>query len=164
MSENYFSFLGLSVHYPVDKVALSERYHMLQQAVHPDRFSGQPQGMQMVAQQYAANINLAYKILQDPLQGALYWLTLQAGVETLPLSGEFLMEQMEWREAMECAPTMEEKQAIARKVQVEAMQAQTAFTEKVAAGLPIADLQALAQRWKFMDQMAQSFLAEINKS
>ena len=55
--------------------------------------------------QWATRVNEGFRTLQKPLARAQYLLVLagvDAGVETnTAMSAEFLMEQMEWREAVE---------------------------------------------------------------
>ena len=104
MQQNYFEIFGLPVSYSVDRPALAKRYRELQQEFHPDRFAAKSEREQMLAMQYAAQINEANNTLKDPVARAAYLLNL-AGVEINPeqttADGEFLMQQMMLRERLE---------------------------------------------------------------
>jgi molecular chaperone HscB len=72
--------------------------------VHPDRFVNAGEGERRVSMQWATHANEAYLTLKKPLERAKYLLGLaghdiQAESNTaMPV--DFLMEQMEWREAV----------------------------------------------------------------
>jgi molecular chaperone HscB len=73
--------------------------------VHPDRYAHLPDADKRRSMQWATRVNEGFRTLQKPLARAQYLLVLagvDAGVETnTAMSAEFLMEQMEWREAVE---------------------------------------------------------------
>lgn len=100
-----FTLFGLSPGFRLDRAALDERWKQLQRQVHPDRFSTQGAAAQRVAMQWSVRINEAYQRLKDPLRRAAYWCELQG----VPVNAEsntampaaFLMQQMEWREALD---------------------------------------------------------------
>lgn len=102
--DDYFALFELTPRFTLDMTALSQRYRLLQQAVHPDRFAGQDEQAQRVAVQRATLVNDAFQTLKSPLRRAEYLLA-QNGVD---ISGEqhtlkdtvFLMQQLEWREML----------------------------------------------------------------
>jgi molecular chaperone HscB len=101
-SRNHFDLFGLPVGYAVDPDRLAERYRALQSAVHPDRFARASDQERRLSMQASTRVNEAFHTLKDPLQRALYLLTLypasspdQASHDTV-----FLMEQMEMRETL----------------------------------------------------------------
>ena len=101
-SRNHFDLFGLSVGYALDPELLSERYRALQSAVHPDRFASAPDQERRLSMQASTRVNEAFQTLKDPLQRALYLLTLYPDTGAQPTAQDtaFLMEQMELRETL----------------------------------------------------------------
>jgi molecular chaperone HscB len=88
----------------VDVAELSVRYRSLQQAVHPDRFMRECDRSQRLAQQQAAQVNVAYQTLKSPLLRAQYLLELAGqhrAQETTLRDPGFLMQQMALRERLD---------------------------------------------------------------
>lgn len=87
-----------------DGARLDKRYREIQAQVHPDKFVQAGDAERRVSLQWATKVNEAYQTLKKPLSRAQYLLSL-AGHEVgsgnnTAMSSEFLMEQMEWREAV----------------------------------------------------------------
>ena len=106
-SQTHFELFGLPQAYALDRDQLDAAYRELQNTVHPDRFAAQPDAEQRVAMQWATQVNEAYQTLKHPVNRGVYLLTLQ-GIDALDASNTkmapaFLMQQMEWREAIEDA-------------------------------------------------------------
>ena len=105
LQQNYFSLLGQPENFRLDNAMLDQQYHLLQTQVHPDKFSHLSEAERRMSMQWATRANEAYQTLRNPIKRARYLLGLH-GVDTqeetntvMPM--EFLMEQMEWREAVE---------------------------------------------------------------
>lgn len=105
LSQDYFSLFGLPLSYDMDTQQLDASYRKLQAEVHPDRFVTASSTERMHSMQLATQTNEAYRTLKHPTDRARYLLKLK-GVDTqeenntaMPM--DFLMLQMEWREAME---------------------------------------------------------------
>jgi len=109
LQDNDFKLFGLPVRYALDRAELDERWKQLQRQVHPDRFAAQGAAAQRVAMQWSVRINEAYQRLKDPLKRAAYWCELQGvpvnAENNTAMPASFLMRQMEWREALDEAPT-----------------------------------------------------------
>ena len=104
-SQTHFELFGLPQSYALDRNQLDAAYRELQNTVHPDRFAAQPDAEQRVAMQWATQVNEAYQTLKHPVNRGVYLLRLQ-GVDALDanntkMAPAFLMQQMEWREAIE---------------------------------------------------------------
>jgi len=101
---NHFELLGLPLAYSVDPARLESGYRALQSQVHPDRFAAATEAERRVAMQWATRANEAYRTLRDPVGRARYLLSLKGfdtGEETnTSMPPDFLMQQMEWREAV----------------------------------------------------------------
>lgn len=106
-SRNHFDLLGLPLSYAVELLRLEQAYRALQGSVHPDRFAASPEAERRVAMQWAARANEAYRTLRHPVDRARYFLSLQGfdtGEESnTAMPPDFLMQQMQWREALETA-------------------------------------------------------------
>ena len=92
------------------RFALDARWRALQTEVHPDKFAAQGAAAQRVAMQWAVRVNEAYQRLKDPLQRAAYLCELNgAAIEAennTAMPASFLMQQMEWREALDDARSL----------------------------------------------------------
>ena len=101
---DYFSLFQLPRAFAMDGSELDARYREIQAQVHPDRFAHAGDHERRLAMQWATRANEAYQTLKKPLPRAKYLLQLaghdvQAESNTV-MPPEFLMEQMEWREAV----------------------------------------------------------------
>ncbi|PWK37930.1 Fe-S protein assembly co-chaperone HscB [Cupriavidus plantarum] len=106
-SDDYFALFGLPAQYDVDEAALDAAYRTVQSQAHPDRFASAGDAERRVAMQWAARANEAYRTLRQPLKRAIYLLSLR-GVDiqaesNTAMAPDFLMQQMEWREALQDA-------------------------------------------------------------
>lgn len=104
-----FELMGLPRQFSLDRALLDERWKALQKQAHPDRFAGEGGVAQRVAMQWSVRINEAYQRLKHPLKRAAYLCEL-FGVpvraeDNTSMPGAFLMQQMEWREALDEAST-----------------------------------------------------------
>ncbi len=101
---DHFSLFGLSLGFRLDLSDLDSRYRDIQAQVHPDRFANGSDAERRMSMQWATHANEAYLTLKKPLERAKYLLHLaghdiQAENNTA-MPADFLMEQMEWREAV----------------------------------------------------------------
>ena len=109
-SENYFALFGLPVAYGLDAHALSPVWRQLQQQYHPDRFSHDEQAQQQ-AVLMSSRITSAHDTLRDPVRRARYLLELAGfGIDnesTTVSDTDFLMAQMDLREQLDEADSIE---------------------------------------------------------
>jgi len=115
-----FALFGLPERFALDRAQLDARWKQLQGAAHPDRFATDTAAAQRVAMQWAVRINEAYRRLKDPLARAAYLCTLH-GVDlqaenNTAMPAAFLMQQMEWRDALSEAASLDEVDALADEV------------------------------------------------
>ena len=100
-----FELFGVPERFAQDRAQLDARWKELQREAHPDRFAAQGAAAQRVALQWSVRINEAYQRLKDPLKRASYLCELRGAPinaeNNTAMPAEFLMEQMEWREALE---------------------------------------------------------------
>ncbi len=106
---DHFTLFGLPRIFSVDPLALDKRYREIQAQVHPDRFVQAGDGERRLSLQWATRVNEAYQTLKKPLSRAQYLLHLSGhevdAENNTAMPSEFLMEQMEWREAVAEART-----------------------------------------------------------
>ena len=83
---------------------LDKRYREILALVHPDKFANGSDAERRLSLQWATRINEAYLTLKKPLARARYLLDLFGqpvdDENNSVMPPEFLMEQMEWREAV----------------------------------------------------------------
>ena len=105
-----FELFGMDRRFALDPAALDARWRALQTEVHPDKFAAQGAAAQRVAMQWAVRVNEAHQRLKDPLKRAAYLCELNgAAIEAennTSMPKRFLMQQMEWREALDDARTL----------------------------------------------------------
>jgi len=116
-----FELFGLSRQFTQDRAAIDDRWKALQREAHPDKFAAQGAAAQRVAMQWSVRINEGYQRLKDPLKRAAYLCEL-AGFpvnahSNTAMPAAFLMQQMEWREAMDDADAAEALESLADAVQ-----------------------------------------------
>ena len=103
-SRNHFDLLGIPAAFRLEASDLERRYRELQSRVHPDRFATGTDTERRLAMQWATRANEAYRTLRDPVDRARYLLQLKGydtGEESnTAMPADFLMQQMEWREAV----------------------------------------------------------------
>ena len=105
LNENYFELFALKQSFAIDIAALESQYRQIQSAAHPDRFVTASSAEKLKSMQLATLANEAYQTLKKPAARAKYLLSLNdidATQETnTSMPADFLMQQMEWREALE---------------------------------------------------------------
>jgi molecular chaperone HscB len=118
LSYSDFELFGLPQQFAQDRTEIDTRWKDLQREAHPDKFAAQGPAAQRVALQWSVRINEAYQRLKDPLKRAAYLCELLGAPidaeNNTAMPADFLMEQMEWREALEEAGGEDELEAIAQ--------------------------------------------------
>lgn len=160
-----FALFDLPRAFALNPTDLDARWRGLQARVHPDRFAAEGGAAQRVAMQWSVRVNEAYRRLKDPIARGAYLCEL-AGVSidaerNTAMPTAFLMQQMQWREALEEARTAGEVSELEARVRAESrmMQAQLAV---LIDGQPDSapDLQAAAQQIRAL-MFVQRFLQDI---
>ena len=122
LADDDFTLFGLPERHALDRAELDARWRQLQAEVHPDRFAGEGAAAQRVAMQWALRVNEAYQRLKDPLKRAAYLCqrrgaSIQAQDNTA-MPAAFLMQQMQWREALEEAASAADVESLDAEVAV----------------------------------------------
>lgn len=160
-----FALFGLPRAFAVDVAELDGRWRGLQARVHPDKFAAEGAAAQRVAMQWSVRVNEAYRRLRDPITRGAYLCEL-AGVpieaeRNTSMPGNFLLQQLQWREALEEAGTVEAVSELETRVRAESrsMQARLAVLIDGQAG-STPDLHAAAQQVRAL-MFVQRFLQDI---
>ncbi|MFZ9037944.1 MAG: Fe-S protein assembly co-chaperone HscB [Gammaproteobacteria bacterium] len=142
LSLDYFELFGLNPVFDIDPTLLNAAQQRLQASHHPDRHVGSNEQDKRLSVQIASRVNQAYETLRDPVKRSRYLLEINGA--TLPddsattADTEFLMEQIELREAVEACRQGED--ALARSEAIETRLEQRAaglareFVERFEAG------------------------------
>ena len=135
-TQDYFSLFNLPQQFDINLNMLESNFRAIQSASHPDRFVTATNAEKIQSMQTATLANEAYLTLKSPALRAAYLLGLQginATSETntkMPI--EFLMQQMEWREALDDAKHAKNLNALENllaEMQLEANNLQTELSE-----------------------------------
>jgi len=109
LDDNDFALFGLPEQYSIDRVDLDSRWRELQGSVHPDRYAADGAAAQRLAMQWSVRINEAHRRLREPLTRAAYLCELRgapiSAQDNTAMPGDFLAQQMAWREALDDAPS-----------------------------------------------------------
>lgn len=116
-----FELFGVPQRFAQERSALDARWKELQREAHPDRFTVHGAAAQRVAMQWSVRINEAYQRLKEPLRRAAYLCELRGAPiqaeDNTAMPAAFLMQQMEWREALEEATSAADIDALDAQVQ-----------------------------------------------
>ena len=164
---DFFALFGLPRKFALNEKALAEKIRELQSAAHPDRFAGGGAAQIRVAAQMSARVNEAAQTLRRPLSRAAYILSLRgadAFDETnTAMPPDFLMQQLEWREAAEEARENGDHSAL-QSLRAEAEGQRGAIAAEAARLLDEdGDLESACdavRKWKYLEK----FIGEIESA
>ncbi|MBX2824813.1 MAG: Fe-S protein assembly co-chaperone HscB [Gammaproteobacteria bacterium] len=162
LSSNYFELFGLTPEYSIDVSLLTERRQELQKALHPDRFVGAADAERRYSMQAASMVNEAYQVLSTPLARAGYLLKLRdidLDVETdTRMAPEFLMQQMELREAIGEVKSASDPYAAIDQIRKTlgdlAGDTETAFASAYSSD-DLAAARDSVRQWQFIDKLSR---------
>jgi molecular chaperone HscB len=149
-----FELFGLPAAFSLDRVLLDLQWKSLQREAHPDRFASEGASAQRIAMQWSVRINEAYSRLKDPLKRAAYLCELNGAAvnaeNNTNMPSAFLMQQMEWREALDDCKALKASDAKDRAL------------EKLLDEVDTSHAQALKQIAKLID-VEQNFPAAVGQ-
>lgn len=113
---DHFTLFGLPQAQALDQESLDNAFRAIQSRVHPDKHAHAAEADQRLAMQWATRINEAYQTLKSPGRRARYLLQLlgqDPQIESnTAMPAEFLVSQMELREAVEGARGASDEDAL----------------------------------------------------
>jgi molecular chaperone HscB len=161
-SKNHFELFNLPQAYAMDAQALDSAYREVQREVHPDRFVGASDAEKRLAAQWATQANEAYRTLKSPLNRGRYLLKLN-GIDTeeerntaMPL--EFLMQQMEWREAVEAAKAAKDEavlESLTRQKRAEERNLFMLLSEQLSGGADMMAAKETVRKLRFLEKLGE---------
>lgn len=118
---DFFTLFHLPQDYAIDLDALENAYRVLAAVYHPDRAAGQSAFHQKENMMMTATINQAYGVLRDDIERAVHLLALH-GIDANAhehniADPEFLMQQLQWREDLDNAQTLDELNKLNQQIQ-----------------------------------------------
>ena len=119
LQSNDFELFDVPVQFAQDNVVLDSRWKELQREAHPDKFAMQGAAAQRLAMQWSVRINEAHQRLKNPLKRATYLCELHGAPikaeSNTAMPADFLIQQMQWREALDDAKGLEGFEEIANQ-------------------------------------------------
>lgn len=164
--QNHFQLFGLVQSYQIDPGRLEQQYRALQALVHPDKSAHLPDAEQRVAMQRATLVNEAYRILRSPIRRARYLLSLY-GVDiqeenNTVMPPDFLMAQMEWREAVIDAQQARDVTVLGKletRMEQETRELEAQLAVKIDTEKDYAAAAGLVRKLRFMEKLAEEIHA-----
>ncbi len=105
IEKDYFDLFGLQAKFSIDVESLHNSWVSLASLMHPDHYANADLAERSSSTTYMSYINDAYHSLKDPLSRAVY-LCERAGISfgrnNNKLDKNFLLQQMEWYELLDC--------------------------------------------------------------
>ncbi|NND92560.1 MAG: Fe-S protein assembly co-chaperone HscB [Granulosicoccus sp.] len=162
LSQNFFQLFALPQEFPVDEKRLVSRFQELQKQLHPDRFAAASSAERRWSMQAASVVNEAYQTLSRELPRAIYLLTLQ-GVSVdeetdTQMAPAFLMEQMEYREALEAAENSADPVAALERLRQQLKSGVVAQREAFTRAADESnwnEARTVVRQWQFLDKLSR---------
>lgn len=167
MHRTYFDLFGLPTSFNLDLTRLDQAYRQLLAEVHPDRFAASADSERRKSLQWATHANEAYQTLKNPLNRARYLLQLQ-GIDTqeesnTAMPADFLVRQMEWREAIEeaqSAADLAALEALSRELRQESRSMQQDLSAQLDERNDYRNASETVRKLRFLDKVQ----AEIDQA
>lgn len=167
MSLNYFELFGLQPIFNIELATLESNFRKIQSESHPDRFVTASATDKLSAMQQATLANEAFLCLKNPANRAKYLLELQ-GITAISetntaMPTDFLMQQMEWREATEDALSAKDIAALDSlldEIRVEAKDLQESLTSLLDVQKDYAAATDATRKLIFIDKVSE----DINRA
>ena len=162
-----FELFGLQPQFAQDRSVIDERWKQLQRQAHPDRFADQGPAAQRLAMQWSVRINEAHQRLKDPLRRAAYLCQLRGAPvdahDNTAMPAQFLVQQIEWREALEEAGDIDALEALADQTRAERAQAFEQLAHSLDAAGDARQAAAWVRSLMFMERFSQEVDARIDR-
>jgi molecular chaperone HscB len=155
--QNHFELFGLSPAFGLETEALERSYRQIQAQVHPDRFAHAGDAERRASLQWTTRVNEAYRTLKDPVQRAKHLLELQ-GVDVAfetntAMPPDFLMQQMELREALEEAKDAPRLDALRTELRRSRSALETEIEQALDRKKDYAGAAGLVRKLQFLDKL-----------
>ncbi len=164
---NHFELFGLQPAFKLDSALLDAAFRALQAEVHPDKSAHLSDGQQRIAMQISTRVNEAYQTLKRPINRARYLLSLH-GVDTqeecnTAMPVDFLMAQMERREAVEAADDLDALQRLETETKRDTRELEAQLAVKIDAEQAYSEAAGLIRKLRFMEKLAEEIHAAYDE-
>ncbi len=137
--------------------ALEKAYREIQSQVHPDRFAHAGDAERRASLQWTTRVNEAFEVLRNPVQRASHLLALH-GVDVAfetntAMPPEFLMQQMETREALEEAKDAAALEALENNLSSERQDLERQIGEAIDVQKDYTGAASLVRKLQFLDRL-----------
>jgi len=161
-TKNHFELFALPVSFELDTQALDRAYRDLLREVHPDRHSGASDAEKRLAAQWATRANEGYQTLKSPLSRGRYFLLVN-GIDTEEESNtampvDFLVQQMEWREAVMDASAAHDEERLAALAKQRLAEEKIMFDElrqQLSAGATLGEARLTVRKLRFLEKLGE---------
>jgi molecular chaperone HscB len=169
-AKNHFQLFGLEVAYRLQLTQVEQTFRELQTQVHPDKAVQLSDAEQRIAMQRSTLVNEAYQTLKSPIRRARYILSLQ-GVDTQEVTNtampiDFLMAQMEWREAVIAAQHERNVSALEQlesRMKHETRELEAQLAVKIDVERDYVASTGLVRKLRFMEKLAEEIHAAYDE-
>lgn len=162
-----FELFDLPARFAQDITVIDARWKQLQRQAHPDRFADQGQAAQRLAMQWSVRINEAHQRLKNPIKRAAYLCELRGAPirahDNTAMPAEFLMQQIQLREALEEADGQAALQALADQIQTQKAQLLQQLELSLDHQSDVAQAALQVRALMFVERMAQEIDARIDQ-
>jgi molecular chaperone HscB len=158
--QSHFDLFGLAPAYALETEALERSYREIQSRVHPDRYAHAGDAERRASLQWTTRVNEAFQILKNPVTRAKHLLELH-GVDVAfetntAMPPEFLMQQMELREALEDATQKKDSarlDSLHKNLLREKQKLEQAIAEAIDARRDYAGAAGLVRKLQFLEKL-----------
>ena len=163
----YFELFQLPPAFDIDNETIEQTYRLLAARFHPDKFAAASSFEQKQAVMMAATLNDAYRTLISPIDRAAYLLKSQGidadAPEHTGFAPEFLMQQMEWREALEDGRSAGNEAALLKLDKEIAAEQQNLFADlgRAFASQQTEEASQLVRQGRFLNKLRQEIKAAL---
>jgi molecular chaperone HscB len=167
-SKNHFELFGVEPAFEIDLGRIEQVYRDIQTQVHPDKFAHATDAEKRLSMQWATHANEAYQTLRHPISRARYLLQLH-GVETqeetnTTMPPEFLMAQMEWRDAIseaKDAAEAAELDHLSSKLRKEMHQLESRLAQQIDTEHDYAHAAETVRKMRFFQKLKEDILSAL---
>jgi len=161
-SRNHYELFAMPMTFAIDAERLDQAYRGMQAEIHPDKFAHAGEAEQRLSMQWSTRVNEAYQTLRKPFDRARYLLQLQ-GVDAMDakntsMPADFLLQQMEWREALMDAVEnrdMTALQGLEKELQLQAKGLQSQLGHLLDEQKNFVEAGNVLRKVRFMDKLLQ---------
>lgn len=155
--QSHFELFGLTPAFAVEADALERSYREIQSKVHPDRFAHAGDAERRASLQWTTRVNEAFQILKNPVTRAKHLLELH-GVDVAfetntAMPPDFLMQQMELREALEEAKSPEALDKLRKTLVQQKSQMEKQIADSIDQKKDYAGAAGLVRKLQFLDKL-----------